>query len=327
MQLFAFWSDFYIVEEFFYFWNMFDYDLIVIWAGSAGLPAAMYASRYKLKNLVIGEMPWGALATSHNVENWPWVLSESGGNIMNSFLLQAKASGSEILQEKVEKIEKTGERAFALTTSGGKRFTSPFVLFATGNSYRHLWVPGENEFLWRGVSYCATCDGNFFRNQVVTVVGWWNTAITEALYLAEIASHVHILVRSHTVRAEAVWMDKIHAQPNITLHYETEVEEIRGDAMGVKNLLLTNKTEITTDGIFIAVGTSPNTSLLDHMFVDKDDDGTICVDRRQETSIQGLFAAGDVTNGSNKFRQTIMSAAEWCLAANSIHEDFLRFVH
>lgn len=310
-----------------FFTNMFDYDLIIVWAGSAGLPAGMYASRYKLKNIIIGEMPWWALATSHRVENWPWVLSQSGKTIMDSFALHAETSGSIILQDHVQSIEMPAPRSFRVTTSQSQTFTSPSLLFATGNEYRHLGVPGEREFLWKGVSYCATCDGSFFRDLTVAVVGWGNTAITEALYLSEIAKTVHILIRSDRVRAEDVWLDKVRERENIILHFQTSVKEIQGNALGVQKLLLHDDSILPCEGIFIAVGTIPSTTLLDALGVEKDPDGTIRVDHRQETNIHGLYAAWDVTNGSNKFRQTIMSAAEWCLATNSIHEDILRFVH
>lgn len=303
---------------------MFDYDLIIIGAGSAGLPAGMYASRYRLKNIIIGEMPWGALATSHEVENWPWVISASGGQIMDSFLEQAKHAGSELLQDRVSRIEPLAPFSFRITTQWGKTFTSRTVIFATGNEYRHLDVPWEHDFLWKGVSYCATCDGNFFRGLVVSVVWGWNTAITESLYLASLAKEVHILVRSDSVRAENVWMDKISRTSNITIHYNTVVKEIRGNSLGMTDILLESGEMLPCDGIFIAVGTIPNTALLDGLGVKKESDDTIIINARQETNIPWLYAAGDVTNGSYKFRQTIMSAAEWCLAAHTIHEDLLR---
>lgn len=304
---------------------MSDYDLIIIWWWSAGLPAGMYASRYKLKNIIIWEMLWWALATSHCVENWPWVLSAHGDEIMKSFREHAESSWSGILQDRVEKIEILSMRSFRIMTQLGKSFTTQFILLATGNSYRHLGVPWEQEFLGKGVSYCATCDGNFFRNSIVSVVGGWNTAITEALYLAEIAKEVHILIRSDRVRAEDIWMDKVHARGNISVHYNTSIKMIEGNTMGMTSLILSNGSTLLSDWVFIAVWTHPNTALVDQLWVEKDTDWTIRIDSRQETNISWLFAAWDVTNGSNKFRQTIMSAAEWCLAAHCIHEDMLRF--
>ncbi len=301
------------------------YDLIIIGAGSAGLPAAMYASRYKLSNLVIGELPGGALATSHQVENWPGTQSASGKAIMDSFAEHAIAAGSEILQDRVASI--TGEKGnFTVTTSSGKTFNSKTILLGTGNKYRRLGVPGEERLIGAGTSYCATCDGNFFRKRTVAMVGGGDAAITEALYLAELCSHVHILVRGDKLRAENVWVEKAVAHENITIHYNTSIEEIRGQ-FKVEDVLLKDGTVLPLDGVFIAVGSDPDTKLIDAFNPEKDATGCIVVDKRQATSIPGIYAAGDVTTNSNKFKQTIMSAAEGCLAANSIHEDILRAGH
>lgn len=302
-------------------------DTIIIGAGSAGLPAGMYASRYKLSNIIIGELPGGALGTSHCVENWPGVLSDSGKSIMDNFALHARTAGSEILQERVETITKNGEYDFTVTTSTGKEFESRTVILATGNKYKKLWVPGEIEFIGQWVSYCATCDGNFFKNLTVAVVGGGNTAITEALYLAEICKEVHILIRTDKIRAEDIWVEKAKKHANIVFHYFTEVAEIRWDMMGMKSILCKDGSSLDLDGIFIAVWNEPFTGLIDHLSPEKDNEGCLVVDKRQETNIRWLYAAWDVTTNSNKFRQTIMSAAEGCLAANSVHEDILRMGH
>ncbi len=298
------------------------YDLIIIGAGSAGLPAGMYASRYKLSNLIIGELPGGALATSHQVENWPGVLSASGKAIMDTFAEHATVSGSEILQDRVASI--TGSKGdFTITTLSGKVFESKFILLATGNKYRHLGVPGEDRLIGAGVSYCATCDGNFFKNKVVGMVGGGDAAITEALYLSELCSHVHVLVRGDTLRAENIWVEQIKKRENVTLHFNKKVAEVRGE-WNVEDVLFEDGGTLALNGIFVAVGSDPDTKLIDHLGPNKDTSGCIIVDKRQATSVPGLYAAGDVTTNSNKFKQTIMSAAEGCLAANSIHEDVLR---
>ena len=300
------------------------YDVIIIGAGSAGLPAGMYASRYKLSNLIIGEMPGGALATSHCVENWPGVLSAPGGEIMKNFKLHAENAGAEILQDRVEEVSKIGEDHFSVRTMGGKTFEARRVVLATGNEYKMLGVPGEQEFYGQWVSYCATCDGNFYKWLTVAIVGAGNTAITEALYLAEICKEVHILVRSDRIRAEDVWVEKAKAHHNIVIHYNTQAKEVIGSMMGVTGLKLQDDSILPLDGVFVAIGSSPFTKIVDGLNPDKDTDGTLIVDKRQETTVKWLYAAGDVTTNSNKFRQTIMSAAEGCLAANSVHEDILR---
>ena len=298
------------------------YDLIIIGTGSAGLPAGMYASRYKIKNLIIGWQPGGALATSHRVENWPGVISAPGKEIMDDFAAHAVESGSEILQELVTDVQKT-ESGFSMKTTSGKELTSDYMVLATGNKYRHLGVKWEKEFLGKWVSYCATCDGMFFKDREVVIVGGWNTAMTEALYLAEICKKVTLVHRSERFRSEDIWIDKAREADNIEFVLNEEVEEIAGGLFMEKVILKSGK-EIPADGIFVAIGSDADTKLVDHLDPKKDDEGCLVVDARQETSIKGLYAAGDVTTNSNKFKQTIMSAAEGCLTANSIHEDILK---
>ena len=300
------------------------YDLIIIGAGSAGLPAGMYASRYKLKNIIIGEMPGGALSTSHCVENFPGVLSAPGAEIMDNFKKHAESAGSEILQDRVEVVSKIGENHFSVSTMGGKNFDAKRILLATGNTYKILGIPGEKEFYGQGVSYCATCDGNFYKNLTVGVVGAGNTAITEALYLAEIAKEVHIFVRGDVIRAENIWTEKANNTSNIIFHMNTQVTEVQGNMMGVTGVILNTGENLALDGLFVAIGSTPITNIVDNLSPQKDVEWCLVVDQRQETTIPGLYAAGDVTTNSNKFRQTIMSAAEGCLAANSIHEDILK---
>ena len=303
--------------------NNLNYDLIIIGAGSAWYPAGMYASRYKLKNLIIGAQPGWALATSHKVENWPGTISAPWKEIMDSFKEHAETSGSEILSEFVSEVKKVDEH-FELKTSSWKEFTSKYVIVATGNNYRHLWVTWEKEFLGKWVSYCATCDWMFFKNRDIVMVGGWNTAVTEALYLSDICKKVYLVHRKDTFKAEDSWVEKMKATENIELVLNEEVDEIVWDALWMTWVNLKSGKELKADWIFVAVWTIPNVSVVDWLELDKDQEGCLIVDKRQETSLKWLYAAWDVTTNSNKFRQTIMSAAEWCLAVNSIHEDHLR---
>jgi len=298
-----------------------DYDVVIVGSWSAGLPAGMYASRYKLKNVVIGGEPGGALATSHKVENWPWVLSASGKEIMDNFANHAVNSWSEIMQDTVSYIEKTSEW-FKITTTN-KTITSRFVVLATWNTYRKLWVPGEAEFLWKWVSYCATCDGNFFKGRDVVLAGWWNTALTEALYLAELCNKVYLVHRRDTFRAEDIWVEQAKKKENIEFVLNEEVDHI-GGSMFLEEVILKSGKILKADGFFVAIWSDPSIELVKDMNPDIDDENCLIVDKRQETSVKWLYAAWDVTTNSNKFKQTIMSAAEWCLAADSIHEDMLR---
>lgn len=298
-----------------------DYDIIIVGAGSAGLPAGMYASRYKLKNLIIGAQAGGALATSHKVENWPWILSASGKEIMDSFHEHAVTSGSEILQDTVIDIQKTANGFVVKTPS--KEFSTKYIVLATGNTYKKLGLPSEEAFLGKGVSYCATCDGMFFRGRDIVVVGGGNTALTEALYLAEIGRKVYIVHRKESFRAEDVWIDQAKKHENIEFVMNEEVDHLEGWFF-LEKVILKSGREIAADGFFVAIGSDPSTKLVAHLWLEIDNEGCLIVDARQETSLKGFYAAGDVTTNSNKFKQTIMSAAEGCLAAHSIHEDMLR---
>lgn len=298
-----------------------DYDVVIVGSGSAGLPAGMYASRYKLKNIVIGREPGGALATSHKVENFPGILSASGKEIMDSFAEHAKASGSETLQDSVSSVTKTQDWFIVKTTN--KEFSTKYVILASGNTYRKLWVPGEEEFLGKWVSYCATCDGNFFKNRDIVLAGGWNTALTEALYLSELCSKVYLVHRRDTFRAEDIWIEQAKKKDNIEFVLNEEVEKVQG-SMFLEEVVLKSGRILKADGFFVAIGSDPSIELVADMNPEVDNENCLVVDKRQETSVKGLYAAGDVTTNSNKFKQTIMSAAEGCLAADSIHEDMLR---
>ena len=299
------------------------YDLIIIWAWSAGYPAGMYSSRYWMKNLIIWAQPGGALATSHKVENYPWVLSASGKEIMDSFKEHAIKAGSEIILENVEKVTKH-EDHFHIITSSKKEFKAKYVIVATGNNHRHLWVVWEKEFLGKWVSYCATCDWMFFKWRDIVLAGGWNTALTEALYLSDIVNKVYLVHRRDTFRAEDIWVEQAKKKENIEFVLNEEVVEIKWWILWMEEVVLKSGKILKADGIFVAIWTLANTKIIDDMDLEKDDEGCLIVDSRQETSLKWLYAAGDVTTNSNKFRQTIMSAAEWCLAADSIHEDMMK---
>lgn len=300
-----------------------NFDVIIIWAGSAWYPAGMYASRYEMKNLIIWAQPGGALATSHKVENYPGTISASWKQIMDNFREHAVASWSEILNEMVTEITKQNN-IFDVKTSSGKHFSAKYVILATGNNHKKLWCVWEKEFLWKWVSYCATCDGMFFKNREVIVVWWGNTALTESIYLSEICKKVYLIHRRNEFRAENTWIEQAKKRENIEFILNDEVEEIVWDNLWMTWVKLKSWKEVKSDWIFVAVWTSPNTSLVDGLNPQKDEEWCLIVDKRQETSVKWLYAAWDVTTNSNKFKQTIMSAAEWCLAANSVHEDKMR---
>jgi len=298
------------------------YDLIIIWAWSAWYPAWMYASRYKIKNLIIWSLPGWALWTSHKVENYPWTISAPWKEIMENFRNHALESWSEIINDFVNSLEKKWD-IFYITTASWKVFESKYVILATWNNYKKLWIPTEETFFGKWVSYCATCDGMFFKNLNVWVVWWWNTAITEALYLSEICKKVYIIHRRDTFRAENTWVELAKKHENIEFILNDEIVELSGSVFLEKAILKSWK-EINIDWIFVAIWSNPNINLVEKFDILQDEEWCLVVDKRQSTSIPWLYRAWDVTTNSNKFRQTIMSAREWCLAANSIHEDLIK---
>lgn len=297
------------------------YDLIIIWAWSAWYPAWMYASRYWLKNLIIWKMPGGALSTSHKVENYPWTISAPWREIMKNFKEQTELSGSEIIFKEVSTIIKT-ENWFDVVLSNWTTYQTKYVIIATWNTYKKLWLPSEVEFFWRWVSYCATCDWTFFRGRDIAVVWWWNTALTDALYLSDLCKTVYLIHRRQDFRAEEIWVNQVKEKNNIILLLEDEILELQGKDFLEKAILKSWKV-IDIEWLFVAIWSLPNTNLVKHLNLEKDDEGCLVVDKRQETNLKWLYAAWDITTNSNKFKQTIMSAAEWCLAANSVHEDYL----
>ena len=269
------------------------YDVIIIWAGSAGYPAGMYASRYKLKNIIIGGQPGGALATSHKVENYPGILSAPWKEIMDNFKEHAEVSGSEVLHEMVNELNKNWE-VFEVKTSTGKEFQAKKLILATGNNYRKLWFEWEAEFLGKGVSYCATCDGMFFKNRDVVIVWGWDSALTECLYLSELCNKVYLVHRKDTFRAENIWIDQAKSKENIEFVLNEEVLSVWW-SMFMEEVKLKSGKSLKADGIFVAIWSDPNTALVEELSPKKDDEGCLIVDKRQETTIPGLYAAGDVT--------------------------------
>lgn len=299
------------------------HELIIIWAWSAWYPASIYASRYKIENIIIWAQMWWALATSHKVENWPWVLSATWKEIMDSFKEHAISLWAEIINEVVLTIEKKDD-LFIINTNAQKEYKSKYVILATWSSYKRLNCIWEKEFLWKWVSYCATCDGMFFKWKDVVVVWWWNTALTEALYLSDICNKVYLVHRRDTFRREEILIEQAQKKSNIEFVLNDEVEEIAWSFF-VEEIRLKSKNVLKADWIFIAIWTNPNTDLVKNLNPEFDDEWYLVVDERQQTSIKWLYAAWDVTTNSNKFKQTIMSAREWCLAANSVHEDIIRW--
>ena len=292
-------------------------DLIVVGGGAAGLSAAQYGARAGLDVLVLEQLASGGQAlVIDSLENYPG-LSEpvSGFDYSQRMEQQAVRFGAEILNSTVAAIRRDGE-IFTVETDQGP-LTALSVVLATGAQHRHLGVPGEQELAGRGVSYCATCDGPFFKGKRMLVVGGGDAACDEAMYLANLASSVLLVHRRGQFRAQKALADRTLANPKIEVRFDTEVRGILGDKKVSGARLVDNTTDReydeAVDAVFIFVGSIPQTAAAADVRLDEA--GYVVTDQRMETSIPGLFAAGDVR--STPFRQVVVAAGEGAVAAHA----------
>jgi len=298
--------------------------LLILGSGPAGYTAAVYAARANLNPVLItGVEKGGQLTTTTEVENWPGDPEGlTGPGLMERMHEHATKFNTEIIFDHINKVD-LQNRPFRLTGDSGE-YTCDALIIATGASARYIGLPSEEAFKGRGVSACATCDGFFYRNQKVAVVGGGNTAVEEALYLANIASEVHLIHRRDSFRAEKILVDRLNdkvASGNIVLHTHKTLNEVVGDQMGVTGASLLDvrtdeQSQVDVAGVFIAIGHSPNTGIFEGQLELKD--GYIKVQsgshgNATQTSIPGVFAAGDVMD--HIYRQAITSAGTGCMAA------------
>lgn len=294
------------------------YDLAIVGGGPAGLAAAIYAGRYKMKAVVISGSLGGTITYAHLVCNYPGFIEISGLELMNKVTAQVEALEVPIYYEKVMKIEKEGN--IFIVNTDIRTFKAHKVILALGNTRRSLGLEREVELIGKGVSYCATCDAGFFKEKVVAVVGGADSAVTSALVLADIASKVYLIYRRDKLRAEPSWADLAIKNPKIEILFSTEITELLGEEKltGVK---FKNGKEISIDGLFVEIGSVPNTDMLKNLKVEVDNYGFIKVDRSQRTNIQGLFAAGDITDATY-LKQVITSEAQGSIAAFEAYREF-----
>ncbi|HBO1812931.1 thioredoxin-disulfide reductase, partial [Pseudomonas aeruginosa] len=296
--------------------------LIILGSGPAGYTAAVYAARANLKPVVItGIQPGGQLTTTTEVDNWPGdVEGLTGPALMTRMQQHAERFDTEIVYDHIHTAE-LQQRPFTLKGDSGT-YTCDALIIATGASAQYLGMSSEEAFMGKGVSACATCDGFFYRNQVVCVVGGGNTAVEEALYLANIAKEVHLIHRRDKLRSEKILQDKLFDKAengNVRLHWNTTLDEVQGDASGVTGVRLKSTidgstSELSLAGVFIAIGHKPNTDLFQGQLEMRD--GYLRIHGGSEgnatqTSIEGVFAAGDVAD--HVYRQAITSAGAGCM--------------
>jgi thioredoxin reductase (NADPH) len=295
------------------------YDLIIVGGGPAGLTAGIYAVRFGLNTVILERSEIsGQIALADIVENYPGFPSISGLELMENYKRHAQEAGVETKITEVLSVRTEGDKKIVSTDSGD--LESRAVIIATGANPKHLNVPGEKEFISKGVSYCATCDGPFFKNKTVVVVGGGNSAVTDALFLSKIARKVYLIHRRDRLRAAKVLQDRAFATPNIEFIFNSHILEIIGSSgeirrvekVIIKNLKSGEQRELATDGVFIYVGIHPNTEIID---VDKDEEGFIKTDRSLETSQKGIYAAGDCRD--TPIWQLVAAVRDGALAATT----------
>lgn len=299
-------------------------NLLILGSGPAGYTAAVYAARANLKPVMItGMQQGGQLTTTTEVENWPGDADDlTGPALMDRMQKHAEKFDTEILFDHINEVT-LNERPFRLKGDNGE-YTCDALIIATGASARYLGLDSEEAFKGRGVSACATCDGFFYRNQKVAVIGGGNTAVEEALYLSNIAAEVHLIHRRDTFRSEKILIDRLMdkvANGNIVLHLDQTIDQVVGDTMGVTGLKMKSTkdgsiTDLAVAGVFVAIGHSPNTGIfagqleMNHGYL-KVQSGLH--GNATQTSIEGVFACGDVMD--QHYRQAITSAGTGCMAA------------
>lgn len=299
------------------------YDIIIVGGGPGGLTAGIYAGRQGTKNLIIDKDLAGGIGREvPEMENYPGYESISGLKLVEIMKTQAEKNIEIHEFENVESIEKINENGynFILKTNKNEYFTKTVIL-ATGSSHSHLNVTGEEEYLGKGVSYCATCDGLFFQDQNIIMVGGGNSALQEAIYLNNLGCNVTIIHRRDEFRAQKHLQDIIKNE-NINVIYNTTIEEIKGNML-VESVIIkdtkTNQTkEIPTNGVFISIGYKPHNRLAQQLNVDLDETGHIIVDKEQKTNIEYVYAIGDVCVG---LKQWVVACGEGAIAATSAYQD------
>ena len=293
------------------------YDVIIIGGGPAGLSAAIYALRASMRTVLIEKAsPGGQMTLTDEVENYPGIANINGYDLSQKFLEHAKSYNLEVLSREAAGLE-PGLEWHTVQLDGDERLKSHAVILASGGLPRKLNIPGEDEFYGKGVSYCAVCDGFFFRNKTVVVVGGGDTAAEEALYLSKLAQKVYLVHRRDALRAGMILQQRVKADKKIEILWDTVVTAIKGDAGQVSAVDLQNtQTEevraLAADGVFIGIGFDPNNQLVP-AGTKVNADGYVCTDERCETNFSGIFAIGDLREKYG--RQIVLSAADGCTAA------------
>jgi thioredoxin reductase (NADPH) len=293
------------------------YEVIIVGGGPAGLAAGLYCKRAALKTVLFEKgLLGGQIAISKDVENYPGVEGITGFDLAEKMVHHARSFGLEVIPEEVAEVT-AGSDLHSVRLVNGDLFQATALILAAGGSVRKLGIPGETEYLGSGVSYCATCDGFFFRDKTVVVVGGGDTAVEEALYLSKIVEKVYLVHRGSVLRASKILQDRLFAEPKIQVIWNTVITEITGDGKMVGSASFRNsetgkRGEMPADGVFIFIGYSPNNQLIPPP-VRMNEQGFVITDEKCATNVPGIFAVGDLRQ---KFaNQIVVAAADGCIAA------------
>lgn len=300
------------------------YDIAIVGSGPAAYSASIYASRYKLSNIIFGKEIGGTISKAHKVCNYPGLPDISGLELGLKFEQQSKDLGAEIAYESVMNIEKN-DGGFKLTTDASKEYLAKTVILTTGTERNKLMLPDEDKYLGKGLSYCATCDAMFYKDKTVAVVGGKDAAVMSACMLSDIAKKVYVIYRGTEFTGEPSWIDQLNSKNNIEVLFQTLPVGFEGDGKLEKVKLskpYNGDDYLSIDGIFIEIGSEPNAFLCNQLGIATDEKKYIVVDQAQATNIDGIWAAGDCTTASNGFRQVVTAVGEGGIAANSIFKYF-----
>jgi thioredoxin reductase (NADPH) len=308
-----------LIIDYFIFMSDNIYDLIIIGGGPAGLTAGIYSSRRALKNLILTKDIGGQASTTSWVENYPGFDSVGGFELMQKFQKQAEGFGSIFKYEEVFKVEKLKDK-FSLKTNSGNEYIAAALILAFGKTPTHLNVPGEKEFLGKGVAYCATCDAPLFKKKIVAVVGGGNAALESAEYLSTLAAKVYLIHRRTEFRGDELLVKRVQAIKNIEIILNKTVVQILGEkfvkSLEIQDVANKEKSKLDVDGIFIEIGHTVDAQAIKDL-VKLNETNEIIIDRDCQTNVPGIFAAGDVTD--NKYKQIVISAGEGAKASLSAY--------
>ncbi len=297
-----------------------QYDLIIVGSGPGGITAGIYAKRYHIDVSILTKDVGGIAATAHKVCNFPSYEEISGFSLMQKMKGHLDSLEVPLRYEEVKEITKENG-TFTLKTLSDKTYKARKVIIAAGTLRQTLSVPGEKEFYGKGVSYCATCDAPFYKGKTVAVVGGSDAALTAALLLAEIADHVYIIYRRDDFyKGEPAWVDLVKKNDKIEPIFNQTVTEITGESF-VTGVTLTSGNTLDVGGVFIEVGSKPNLGFLENMKLETNE-GYLVVDSRQETSVKGLFAVGDIVE--SPFKQIVVAASQGAIAAYAAYKELMK---